>query len=68
MVMKRLAAGLENEKKKKEAGMGVEQKRHTCPIFVKRASENAPGSVLLPLVKPERERKETEQKKERQRE
>lgn len=48
--------------------MGVEQKRHTCPIFVKRASENAPGSVLLPLVKPEREKGDRTKEREKERE
>lgn len=47
--------------------MGVEQKRHTCPIFVKRASENAPGSVLLPLVKPEREKGDRTKERETER-
>lgn len=50
--MKKKDCKKENEKGRK--GEGAEG--HTCPVFVKPASANAPGSVLLPLVKPERER------------
>lgn len=50
------------QKEGKEGGDNKQRKRNeterlqTCPLFVKPASENAPGSVLPLLVKPERPR------------
>ena len=41
---------------KKRDRNGEEQKRRTFPVLVTSASENAPGSVLLLLAKPEGQR------------